>query len=756
MTAPAEISRTKVVVMNASLNLGGAERTLAEVARRLDRSRFDVHVICLYEAGPVGEGLRSEGVPVTDRLLAHKADFRGLFQLVRTFRRLRPDVLYYNNQPLTQLWGWSAAFLARVPATVTVFHFASRRPRGARRGLLVNRLLGKRVDACVALSEAHKRYVAEIERIPEDRIVVIPNGIDVAAFSVAPDAARELRRDLGISAERVVVSIVAQLRPEKNHAMLLRAARQVLGRWPQTTFLIVGDGDERGGLERVARDLGVEHHVHFLGARSDVPSVMAASDIGVLCSFGEAFPLSVLEFMAAGRPVVSTDVGSINEIVEPGRTGNLVPSDDSAALAEALGRLIGDRDARAAMGVAARARVQEEFTVERMIERTEDLLGGVLAGRRLAAPARPSVIVVGPRPRLRGGVSTHIRTLLSGGLTDWFDLVHLEVGFYDERASRAQRLADGVRKILRLRALVRRHPHAIVHLNPSMDTRSLARDLPMIVVAARRGSPVVVQFHGGLMDRPWPMRHRIVRRLVLRALERATLVVVLSRLQKESIVGTLEGGASLAIEQVPLFLDLRPFEERLARRTQVGPPRSFAFVGRLVREKGVAELIEAAAVLRRGGRDVVVEIAGAGPDEDEMRRRWQELGLGDAVMWHGFLDADPKLDLLARSDVFVLASSWLEGLPNALLEALAMGLPVIVSDVGAMAEVVEDGVNGFLVPAGDVDALADRMTYIVDHPEEARAMGRRNARMAASRFGLDSQAAVWREVYSRALEEVRQ
>lgn len=742
------MSATRVVVMNASLNVGGAERTLADLARRLDRRRFEVTVVCLYEAGPVGEALRSEGVTVVDRVLRHKADVRGFLRLVSLLRRLAPHVLYYNNQPLTQLWGWTAAVLARVRATVTVFHFASRREK-AGRGVLLNRMLGRRVDACVALSQAHKAYVSATERVPERKIVVIPNGIDVGAFSAARDARDEVRSDLGIAPDRTVVSIVAQLRPEKNHSMFLRAAREVLGRGARVTFLVVGDGVERPRLERLARELGIERDVRFLGTRSDVPAVMAASDVGVLCSFGEAFPLSVLEFMAAGRPVVSTEVGSVDEIVLPGETGFLVPRDDAAALAVKLERLITDDGERKRLGDAAKRRVEEHFTIERMVERTEALLEDVTGRSGAGATGRQTVIVVGPRLRLWGGVNTHVRTLLSGGLNEAFDLVHLEVGFYEESASRAKRLIDGLRKIAQLRKLVARRPGAVVHLNPSMDTRSLIRDLPMVHVASRRGARVVVQFHGGLMDRPKPMRYGWVRRAVLRTLERADLVVVLSRLQARSISSTLGASERMKIQQVPLFLDLQPFEARRRERPERDLPRSFVFVGRLVREKGVHELVAAVAALRSDGLDVVADIAGAGPDESEMRRRCDALGVGGAVTWHGYLGTESKLDLLARSDVFVLASSWLEGLPNALLEAMAMGLPVIVSDVGAMAEVVEDGVNGFLVPAGDAGALADKMAYLVRHGSEAAAMGRRNSAIATARFGLDSQVTTWGDIYTR-------
>lgn len=740
--------------MNASLNVGGAERTLAEVARGLDPERFEVHVFCLYEAGPIGEALRRDGLRVRDRFLRHKGDVLGFVRLVGALRRIRPDVLYFNNQPLTQLWGLPAAVAARVPAIVTVFHFMVRRPKGARRGVLLNRLLGRRVDACIALSERHKRYVVEAEHIPADTVAVIPNGIDTGAFVDAGGTRERVRKELGVDDSQAVVAIVAQLRPEKNHEMFLRAAREVLQDHPETVFLIVGEGNERARLEGLVRELRVGDAVRFLGVRSDVADVMAAADVGVLCSFGrvETFPLSVLELMAAGRAVVSTDVGSVDEIVVDGETGLVVPEGDVVALAGAVSSLVADPERRAEMGAAGRVRVVAHFDVTTMVDRTERLLEETLAAKRGHEQSdRSMVVVVGPRPHLRGGVTTHISTLLAGRLDELFDMVHLEVGFSGENASRRKRLGDALAKIRELRALLRRGPGAVVHLNPSMDTRSLVRDLVLLRVAARAGAATVLHFHGGLMDRPKPMRWGFVRLLVRRSLERAGVVLVLSRAQEQSIVDTL-GPGSWRIERLgAYYLDPAPYEGRVAARTPREKIRSFAFVGRLVTEKGAHELIEAAATLRGEGLDVVVEVAGSGPDEASMRALCADLGAGDIVRWNGHLGDEAKLDLLAASDAFVLASSWLEGLPNALIEAMTMGLPVIVSEAGAMGEVIEDGINGFLVPAHDAPVLTERMRYLVEHPAEAVAMGKRARDLALRRFTLDQQV----ETFARLYREVR-
>lgn len=734
----------RVVVANASLNLGGAERVLAQLASGLRAAGLDVHVCCLYEAGPVGEALRRGGVPLADGFLRNKADVIGFVRLARWLRRTRPDVFYFNNQPLTQLWGSLASRAARVPVEATAFHFTVRDPKKARRGRLANRILGGRTDLCIALFEGQKEGLVRDASMPRGRIVVIPNGVDADRFDVSFEQAAATRAELGVPESAFVVGMVAQLRPEKNHEMLLRVAARVGAARDDAVFLVAGGGEAQRRLDGIARRLGVERHVRLLGVRPDVPEIMAACDAGVLCSLHETFPLAVLELMAAGRPVVSTDVGAVSEVVTE-ETGFVVPVDDDRAMADRLLQLAGDAALRKSMGEAGRRRARESFTVSAMVHRTKAALEDAVARKRGGPASQDDVVViVGPRLSSRGGVSTHLATHLEGGLREWFDLVPVEVGLWDAPASRLDRALDALRKGRELRRHLRTHPGAIVHLNPSMDTKSLVRDMPFLWIAARRRAPIVVQFHGQLMHRYRAARNPVFRRLMLASLRRAALVVVLSSAQARSLEQVFGGSAALRVREMPaLFLDLRPYEGCRRERTAAEGIRRFLFLGRVAKEKGLGDLFEAVAALEG---DAILDVVGSGPDEEVFHRRAAELGIDGKVTWHGYTAGDAKLDLLAAADAFVLPS-WGEGLPNALVEAMAMGLPVVVTETGAMPQVVEDGVNGFVVPVGDARALAQKITYLMENPEEALEMGKRNRALARERFGLDRQVEEWRAIY---------
>jgi glycosyltransferase involved in cell wall biosynthesis len=237
----------------------------------------------------------------------------------------------------------------------------------------LNRLLTPITDAFIAVAPPHARYLIDIEAFPQDKVYVIPNGVDTQKFRPSTDAAC-LRQELGIAAESLIAGIVAALRPEKNHSLFLNAAADVLRRLPTAMFLVVGDGPERPRLERLARELGCASCVRFLGNRSDVPTILSALDVFVLTSLNEANPVSILEAMSCGRPVVATDVGSVRETVRDGRTGRLVPPGDQALLVERIVELLTAPDYARELGRAGREAVVESWSLERMVAGYEGLI----------------------------------------------------------------------------------------------------------------------------------------------------------------------------------------------------------------------------------------------------------------------------------------------------------------------------------------------------------------------------------------------
>jgi glycosyltransferase involved in cell wall biosynthesis len=212
------------------------------------------------------------------------------------------------------------------------------------------------------------------EGVSRDRVVVIPNFVEEEAFApLSVERRATIRSRLGLAADDMAVGIVANLYPVKNHAMLLRAVSHLATEWRRVRFVLVGDGAEREALQRMARDLGIAGQVLMPGRLANEPGFAGAFDIAVLTSREEGFPNWIVEAMAAGRPVVATDVGGVPDAVQHEQTGLLVPPDDDRAMAESLRRLLGDETLRVRFGRAGSERARSLYHVNVVMRALEAL-----------------------------------------------------------------------------------------------------------------------------------------------------------------------------------------------------------------------------------------------------------------------------------------------------------------------------------------------------------------------------------------------
>lgn len=242
------------------------------------------------------------------------------------------------------------------------------------------------LEVAIAVSDFTKRAWVARTRVDPNRIRVIYNGIDVDAFSPQRPAG-VVRAEIGVPAGRPIVGMTARLHPMKGHVHLLRAIPQVMRAVPDAHFVLAGDGELRAELEQQAAASGLAGRVHFLGFRSDVADVTQLYDVALLPSVSlECLPYTLMEAMALRKPVVASRFSGIPEVVEDGVTGTLVPPRNAKALAEAIVDLLRDPDKARAFGEAGRRRVEEMFTLQRMLDETfalyEELLDGSKHGRR--------------------------------------------------------------------------------------------------------------------------------------------------------------------------------------------------------------------------------------------------------------------------------------------------------------------------------------------------------------------------------------
>jgi glycosyltransferase involved in cell wall biosynthesis len=370
--------RTMFVI--TSMEVGGAETLLMNLVRRMDRKRFAPEIVCLKEPGPLGELLASE-MRVHAHMLKSKWDLSVLPKLWRIMRIPRADAVITVGAGDKMFWGRLAAHLAGVPVVASALH-STGWPDGIGR---LNRMLTPWTDAFIGVAAAHGRHLVENERFPAEKVHVIYNGIDTDRF--APQDAGEVRRRLGIAAGAPVMGILAALRPEKNHELFLAGAQRILAQLPAAQFIVVGDGPKRSDLAALASQFGIAPAVHFLGTRSDVPALLAACDVVGLTSHNEAAPVSILEALSVGRPVVASDVGSVRETVLEGETGRVFSPGDVDAYVVAALQLLQNAAIRRRMGAAGRQLVVDRWSLDVMVRGYESLIQRIYDAKTRSAPA---------------------------------------------------------------------------------------------------------------------------------------------------------------------------------------------------------------------------------------------------------------------------------------------------------------------------------------------------------------------------------
>jgi glycosyltransferase involved in cell wall biosynthesis len=390
----------RVLFLTTSMPIGGAETLLMNLVRRLDRSRFAPEIVCLKDKGPLGQELSLE-MPVHYGLIEHKFDVAVLWRLWKLMRRPQADAVITVGAGDKMFWGRIAARLARVPVIASALH-STGWPDGVGR---LNRLLTPWTDAFIGVADAHARHLVENERFPAEKVHTIYNGIDCDRF--APQDCAAIRSELNIPQNAPVVGILAALRPEKNHELFLKGAQRILADFPDARFLIIGDGLRRDELQQLSADLGVAHATHFLGARLDVPAVLAACDLISLTSHNEAAPVSILEALSVGVPVVASNVGSVKETVIPNETGRLFPPGDLDAYVQNVTELLHDPPFRRKLGAEGRRRVMARWSLQAMVRGYEQLIERIHADKHAAATRFYTVspTLLGPgygaRPRFR-------------------------------------------------------------------------------------------------------------------------------------------------------------------------------------------------------------------------------------------------------------------------------------------------------------------------------------------------------------------
>ena len=381
--------RVKVVRIIARLNIGGPAIHTILLTAGLNDQRFESMLVTGVEGKYEGNMLdlaAAKGVePIIIPQLRRNVDPLGslitLFKLYRLMRRERPHIVH-THTATAGLLGRLAAKLAGVPVILHTFHghvlHGYFGPLQSKALVWMERLLARLSDRIVTVSEGQRQELAAYGIAPLEKITVVPLGFELEELLACESHHGELRRELGLADGNKLVGIVARLVPIKNHHLFLQAAQVVAEAVPQARFLVVGDGELREELEVYARDLRLDGKVLFTGWRRDLPCLYADLDVVALTSINEGTPVSLIEALAAGVPVVATAVGGVPDVVVDGETGCLVEAGDVKGLAEAIIELLRNPERAKEMGSAGREAVYPRFAAQTLIANVEGLYAELL------------------------------------------------------------------------------------------------------------------------------------------------------------------------------------------------------------------------------------------------------------------------------------------------------------------------------------------------------------------------------------------
>jgi glycosyltransferase involved in cell wall biosynthesis len=731
-----------VFMMINSLETGGTERQFAEMARALRADRVPVHLGCVRNIGDFADGLGAIAEFRLGGSVYGWQSLRSRWRLQRHLRNLNVAVAhafdFYANLTLVP-----AARLAGVPAVI-----GSHRQIGdllTRAQFQAQLAMFRLCDRVVCNSRAAAERLLQAG-LPEEKIAVIGNALPAEAFARRAPVLMPV-------AGMVRIGMIARMNADyKNHRVFLRAAKRLCGQFANLEFVLVGDGPLRPGLERETAELGLGECVRFLGDRRDVQAVLAGIDISVVPSSSESLSNVMLESMAAGVPVVATDVGGNCEIGADGRA-LLVRAHDEEALASALARGIADADLRLAMARRAQDFVQTKFGVEQTCRQYEALYAEVLAEKRMAPRARHShanrtgvrsakpafrVALVAPSLRYVGGQAVQADLLMRNWRDDSevaarFVAVDPRLPFGLRWAERVPLLRTALRTPIYLWKLWRGLRDVdVVHIFSASYTSFLLAPLPAWLVARMRGKKTLINYRSGEardhLHRSWIAR-RVLRSADALVVPSGYLVDVFREFGLEAQI-------------VPNIVDLSQFQyrERQPLRPHLVCTRGFHPY------YGIDVVVRAFAEVQKAYPEAQLDLVGGGALERNIRELVQQLKLTN-VNFLGVVSRGKIGQCYDRADIFVNASN-LDNMPVSVLEAFASGTPVITTEPEGMKYIVTHERTGLLSPVGDAGALAQNVLRVLREPELAARLAQ-NAFAEHARYRWNTVREQWLRAYEQ-------
>ncbi len=734
--------RRRILHIIDSLSIGGAEKLLVDLAARSIASGADV-AVAYFTEGPLRQDLERLGVsPV--RLSKHKLrDPRAAWRLWRLIRAFQPMVVHTHLAKSDAL-GHLVARADRVPVRISTVHNVDqwrRSPVWSR----VMRAATAGAHRFVAVSKEVERFTRTWGGCDPDRLVTIPNGIDVNRFGPV-----EPKSD---STAPLIVGAVGRLVPEKGHSTLIEAAARMRDTHPHLRVVIYGTGPLEPRLRDEIRERGLSGVVTLAGTTDDMPAAMRGFDVLAFPSEWEGLPVALLEGMASGLAVVATPVGGIPDVIDH-QVDGLLAEGDVASFVKALERLADDQALRDELGRAARKKVEQDYTLATNAARLDRLYDEVAGAGRAA-------IKVLSVTKSTGGLAFYNTRLVARLASRGLDV---EVACLSENgpAYAAELTEMGIPAVAMPMSRYRIDPRGDARLARRLHRHVVANGYDVLIghgsksgflvrlVGKTTGTPAVY----GLASLSFVERTQGRKAAVYRVLERighrlgGEIVTVARSTRRDVIDHGIAPPDRVTAIHTGVDLAQLSGADRDASRQRLGVSEEDVLVGwaaRFVTQKAPEVFVEAAAKLGHL-ENVVFVMAGDGPQRDLVDAGVRASGLGErfrVLPWQ-----EDVFGFYAALDVSVLSSRW-EGLPQSLLEAMAVGVASIATAVDGNVEAIEDEVSGLLVPADDPAALAAAIERVAVDPRLRAKLARGARQRVETAFSMESMVDGWVDLLER-------
>jgi len=721
----------------------------------------------------------------------------------KIIREFKPDIVHTHAAKAGAL-GRIAAWQQGVPVILHTFHghvFHSYFNTATTRFFIgTERLLARISTGIIAISEAQKRDLSQIYGICQpDKVRTIPLGFDLSGFDLnKAENRRSFRSVYGLDDETVAVGIIGRLVPVKNHPLFLRAWQRLTARHGRKIHaFIIGDGEDRQSLERLCHELELTFNTSetrheganltFTSWIYDIKKALQGLDIVALCSNNEGTPVSLIEAQAAGKAIISTDAGGLQDTVIPGETALIVPPGDLDAFQRELDRLITDQDLRAGMSARGPAFASRRFHVNRLVDDMrnyyhEQLEKHATAGKRPAPPVRekspgenmffpagksvPRVLKVVNRLNV-GGITYNVASI-AARIRPEFD-TQIVAGMKEptEESSEYMLKALGLDPIfipdMKREINIFNDKKAYEHLNEVIrdyrpdivHTHAAKAGLIGRMAASNSKVPVIVHtYHGHVFHSYFgPLKTRLIIEMERYLGNLSSAVIAISQRQQHELSSVYKVIPDSKIRMIELGYNLEPFQTDMMRKREnfrnrfgIGAATvAVGIIGRIVKIKNIKLFIDAwNQAWRESDADMVGMIIGDGDERPEMEEYCTELG----IPWSSPENENPHARIIFTSWIFdadqamagldiIALTSLNEGTPASLIEAQAAGVPIVTTDVGGVLDIVLPGRSALVVPSKDTEAFSSALLRLVNDESLRKKMRESGPEIVNSRFNYN-------------------